>query len=71
MVPLADQVAAGLHMLEEEQIFARDLLACILSHTILRLLIALNLPIIVYVARSIITEARNFLSLADRRILAL
>lgn len=52
-------------MLQEEQIFAGDLLALVLRLTVLRLLIALDLPIVVRITVAIVAEAGNFLSLAD------
>ena len=70
MALLADDVAPRYDMLQEEQIFARYLRASLLRHSILRLLIALYLPIVIIVAHSVVTVPADFLPLAQWRLLA-
>ena len=67
---LTYDVAPRYDMLQEEQIFARYLLPSALSHAILWLFIALDLPIVVTVAHSIVAIPADFLPLAERRLLA-
>lgn len=70
MILLTYDVATRYDMLQEEQIFARYLLSSTLSRAILRLFIALYLPIVVIVSHSIVAIAADFLPLAERRLLA-